>query len=165
MAASATPPFHNLLYWYARRSEYPDTQTITFSDSLRGNLALGLDFPVALVIATGRHLWLRNTGFLSLNIDVKSVPWKATLLEGVEFEEAREYRRQEVWEKAKEKGWSARLDGLGVWALAAGTTGDMQLRGADAVRFQRGEGFFENVERRRKGKGDVLPFWRGGPVW
>ncbi|KAI7344338.1 hypothetical protein KC336_g22953, partial [Hortaea werneckii] len=85
-----TAPFHRLLAWYSNLSPYPDTQTIRLQDSLRGNLALGLDFPVALGIAVGRHLWLKNTGWFSLNIHVPSVSVTKTLLDGIPIEEKRE---------------------------------------------------------------------------
>ncbi|SMQ55308.1 unnamed protein product [Zymoseptoria tritici ST99CH_3D7] len=73
MSSSSTPPFHRLLSFYSNRNPH-DSQTIRLQDSLRGNLSLGLDFPVALAVALGRHLYLKNTTFFSLNIHVPSVP-------------------------------------------------------------------------------------------
>ncbi|EMD00303.1 hypothetical protein BAUCODRAFT_136803 [Baudoinia panamericana UAMH 10762] len=155
-------PFHGLLFWYAHFSTIPDTQTIRLTDSLRGNLTLGLDFPVALAVAIGRHLFLRNTSLFSLNVHVPSVSVTKTLLDGVPVDEKREYTRAEIWNVAAQNGIAGQMDALGLWALASDVeTG--RLRGSDVVAFQRGT-LFDEVERRRKGRNQVLPFWRGGPI-
>jgi hypothetical protein len=55
-----------------------------------------------------------------------------------------------------------RLDAVGLWALAADTeTG--RLKGGDVVGFQRGT-LLQEIEKRRKGREQVLPLWRGGPL-
>lgn len=103
--ASMTAPFHRLLSFYASRSNSPATQTIRLADSLRGNLALGLDFPVALAVAVGRHAYLGNTGFCSLDIHVPSVPATRTRLEGLPIEAQRAYTRAEIVRAARPNGW------------------------------------------------------------
>ncbi|KAI7287698.1 hypothetical protein KC345_g421 [Hortaea werneckii] len=125
-----TAPFHRLLAWYSNLSPYPDTQTIRLQDSLRGNLALGLDFPVALGIALGRHLWLKNTGWFSLNIHVPSVRVTKTLLDGIPIEEKKEYTRAEIVQAAEPNGVLGQADALGLWALASDVRTGM-LRGED----------------------------------
>lgn len=60
------------------------------------------------------------------------------------------------------KGVEAKMDAVGCWALAAGPGG--RVSGRDVRLFQRGEVMEQLVERRRVGLGDVLPFWRGGPL-
>ena len=97
-----TAPFHRLLAFYSNRNAN-DTQTIRLQDSLRGNLALGLDFPVAVGIAVGRHLFLKNTGFFSWDIHVPSVTWRETPLHGVEVDEKKGYTMREVMGMAREK--------------------------------------------------------------
>ena len=155
-------PFHRLLAFYSNRSSIPDTQTVRLQDSIRGNLALGLDFPVALGIAIGRHLWLRNTSFFSLNIYVPAVQTKNTLLEGVEVDEKKEYSCSEIVTAAGTNGLKGQVDAVGLWALASDVkTG--KLKGADAVSFQKGT-LFQEIERRRKGREQILPLWRGGPI-
>lgn len=156
------PPFQSLLSYYSNRSQYPDTQTIRLQDSIRGNLALGLDFPVALCIAVGRHLWLRNTGLLSLNIHVPSVEVKTTLLEGVEVNEKKEYTCSEIVAASARNGIKGRVDAVGVWALAADVKTGL-LKGEDVVGFQQGT-LFERIEKRRQGTEQILPLWRGGPI-
>lgn len=155
-------PFHRLLSFYSNRSPYPDTQTIRLQDSLTGNLALGLDFPVALAVALGRHLYLKNTGLFSLNIHVPSVATKRTLLDGLAFDEKKEYTCSEMFTLAAANGVQGRIDAVGLWSLAADVRTGL-VRGEDVVGFQRGE-VFERIERRRKGTGQVLPLWRGGPI-
>lgn len=157
-----TAPFHRLLAWYSNRSDSPDTQTIRLQDSLRGNLALGLDFPVALGIAIGRHFWLKNTGWFSLNIHVPSVPVKKTLLDGIPIEEKKDYTRSEIVSAARPNGWSGQADALGLWALASDVNTGV-LKGEDVVSFQQGT-LLERIERRRKDREQVLPLYRGGPI-
>ncbi|KAK5173151.1 uncharacterized protein LTR77_003273 [Saxophila tyrrhenica] len=162
MSSTSTPPFHRLLSFYSNRSPHPDTQTIRLYDSLTGNLALGLDFPAALAIALGRHLFLSNTGFFSLNIHVPSVKTHKTLLDGLEVDEKRSYTASEMWGIAAPNGLQGRLDAVGLWALAADTkTG--RLSGEDVRSFQEGR-VLGVLEERRKGRGQVLPLWRGGPI-
>jgi len=159
---TAPAPFHRLLSYYSNLSATPDNQTIRLIDSLRGNLALGLDFPFALTIAIGRHLFLRNVPW-SLNIHIPRVGWKTTPLEGVEIDEKRTYTQAEfVAEVRKTKGWFGAMDGLGVWALAADVHTN-KLKGEDVVSFQQGT-LLERIEERRKGRDQVLPLWRGGPI-
>ena len=155
-------PFHLLLAFYSNRSPTPDTQTIRLLDSIRGNLALGLDFPAALGIALGRHLWLRNTGPFSLEIHVPSVPVTKTPLEGIEVDEKRGYTCAELVEKAGRNGVGARIDAVGLWALASDVRTGL-LGGEDVVGFQRGV-LFQRLEGRRRGVEQVLPLWRGGPI-
>lgn len=159
--STPTPPFHRLLSFYSNRNEY-DSQTIRLRDSLYGNLALGLDFPVALAIAIGRHLFLKNTSFFSLNIHVPSVSTKNTLLEGVEVEEKKSYSCSELVSLAGRNGYTSQADAAGLWALAADVkTG--RIEGEDVVAFQKGT-LLKEIERRRKDRSQVLPLWRGGPI-
>jgi len=158
--STSPAPFHRLLSYYSNLSANPDT--IHLTDSLRGNLALGLDFPVALAIAVGRHLFLRNVPW-SLSIHIPSVSWKTTPLDGVPIDEKRLYTRSEfVTEVRKTKGLFGALDGMGVWALAADVhTG--KLKGEDVVGFQQGT-LLERITERRRDRDQVLPLWRGGPI-
>jgi len=157
-----TAPFHRLLAWYSNRSDTPNTQTIRLQDSLRGNLALGIDFPVAFVVAVGRHLFLKNTSLFSLNIHVPSVSVTKTLLDGIEVDEKKDYTRSEIVKLAGRNGWSGQMDALGLWALASDVNTGL-LKGEDVVGFQKGT-LFEEIERRRKARNQVLPFYRGGPI-
>ena len=124
---------------------------------------MGLDFPVAFGIAIGRHVWLKNTSFFSLNIHVPSVKTTTTLLEGVEVDEKKQYTAGEIRDRAKEtNGWKGWAGAMEIWSLAADVkTG--KLAGEDVVGFQRGT-LFNEIEKRRKGTDQILPLWRGGPI-
>lgn len=156
-------PFHGLLAFYSNRSPHPDTQTMRLQDSLSGNLALGLDFPVALAIALGRHLYLKNTSFFSLDIHVPSVKLLKTPLDGIEIDEKKRYTCSEIMAAAKPNGIQGQADAVGLWALASDVKTGL-LHGEDVVKFQRGT-LFESVERRRRNREQVLPLYRGGPIW
>ena len=52
---------------------------------------------------------------------------------------------------------------VGFWTMAASARTHTVLR-EDVERFQQGE-WEDAVVKRRRGKGDVLPLWRGGPIW
>lgn len=154
------PPFHRLLSFYSNLNPY-DSQTIRLYDSLRGNILLGLDFPVALAIAIGRHLFL-CTSYLTLSIHVPSVSTHKTLLDGIPINEKRDYTRSEIVALASRNGWSGQADALGLWALAADVKTGL-LKGEDVVGFQKGT-LLGEIERRRKDRSQVLPLWRGGPI-
>ena len=154
-------PFHRLLSFYSNRNT-SDSQTIRLYDSLRGNLALGLDFPVALAVAVGRHLFLKNTTLFSLNVHVPSVSTKNTLLEGIPIDEKKEYTRAEIVSAAKPNGLAGQADALGLWSLASDVHTGM-LKGEDVVSFQQGT-LLDKIERRRKDRSQVLPLYRGGPI-
>lgn len=156
-------PFHLLLSFYSNRSNTPDSQTIRFQDSLTGNLSLGLDFPVAFAVAIGRHLWLRNTGMFSLDIHVPSVTVKKTLLDGLHVDEKRAYRFSEIVKWGAGNGILGRVEAMGLWALASDVKSGL-LAGEDVVGFQKGE-LFDKLERGRKTWDQVLPPYRGGPIW
>lgn len=64
-------------------------------------------------------------------------------------------------ELAKPEGIVAQADAFGLWALAAENDG--KVKGEEIRLFQRGE-IMERVAARRKGRDNVLPLWRGGPI-
>ncbi|KAF4554258.1 Hypothetical protein D9617_5g071350 [Elsinoe fawcettii] len=159
-------PFHRLLTFFARRSSHPDPQTITFLDSLRGDLSIGLNLPLSLFLALTRHLIFRNTGFWSLRIHVPTVQTSRVLLGGEDkfrFDEKREYGVRELVGSVRAQGGGVVevVDALGCWGLVARRDG--KVRGEEVRAYQRGE-VMEMVSQRRRGRGDVLPFWRGGPI-
>ncbi|TIA25777.1 hypothetical protein D6C81_01413 [Aureobasidium pullulans] len=137
---SAQGAFHRLLSFFAHRSPHPNTSTITFMDSLRGDLSIGLNFPVAVFLATIRHLVFRNTGFWSLTIYVPTVRTSRKLLGGPSACRALDER---------------------LWMLAAEHDG--KVKGEEVRLFQKGE-IMERIAERRRGVDNVLPFWRGGPL-
>jgi hypothetical protein len=123
---------------------------------------LGLDFPVALAVAVGRHLVLRNTGLFSLSIHIPTVSVTKTPLDGIPINEKKEYTRTEIVRAAKPNGFTGQLDAMGLWALASDVKTGL-LRGSDVVAFQQGT-LFGDVAKRRRDRTQVLPLWRGGPI-
>ena len=166
---SSNPAFHRLLRFFATRSGSPTKQHITFLDSLRGDLSIGLNFPLALVLALTRHLIFRNTGFLSLTIHIPTCQTKRQLLGGVgalDIDESRRYTRSELVAEAgkgHKGGIITQLDAVGLWMLAAHSK-DGKVSGKEVRQFQKGE-IMEEIAARRRTREDVLPFWRGGPIW
>ncbi|TIA33297.1 hypothetical protein D6C79_09001 [Aureobasidium pullulans] len=162
---SAQGAFHRLLSFFAHRSPHPNTSTITFMDSLRGDLSIGLNFPVAVFLATIRHLVFRNTGFWSLTIYVPTVRTTRKLLGGPSacraLDESKRYGCAELISLAKRDGVVAQLDAVGLWMLAAEKDG--KVKGEEVRLFQKGE-IMERIAERRRGMDNVLPFWRGGPL-
>lgn len=164
---SANKPFQTLLAFFATRSPIPTKTTITLLDSLRGDLSLGLNFPIALFLALTRHLIFRNTGFWSLDIHVPTVQTSRKLLGGPDafpgIESEKRYGVVELVKQVRRDGGGvvAMGDAVGVWGLCARRDGT--VRGEECREFQRGE-VMQGIAERRRGRGDVLPFWRGGPI-
>jgi hypothetical protein len=162
---SAQGSFHRLLSFFATRSPHPNTSTITFMDSLRGDLSLGLNFPIAVFLATVRHLVFRNTGFWSLTIYVPTVRTSRKLLGGPSackgLDEDKRYGCGDLVSLAKNDGVVAQADAVGLWMLAAEKDG--KVKGEEVRMFQKGE-IMERIAGRRRGMDNVLPFWRGGPL-
>lgn len=134
-------------------------------DSLRGDLSIGLNFPIALFLALTRHIVFRNTGFWSLSIYVPTVRTSRKLLGGPsafpDLDESKRYGCGELVGLAKKEGIVAQADAVGLWMLAAESDG--RVKGEEVRLFQRGE-IMERIEQRRRGLDNVLPFWRGGPI-
>lgn len=123
---------------------------------------MGLNFPFALALAVVRHVVFRNAD--GLNIHVPTVQTNRRLLGGpgaFEIDEDKRYRVIEI--VGAVRGLMPKMDAFGCWALAANREG--LVSGRDVRLFQRGEIMETLVERRRVGRQDVLPFWRGGPIW
>ena len=161
----SNPPFQRLLSFFAPRSGQANGQTIYFMDSLRGDLSLGLNFPIALFLAVTRHIIFRTSGFA---IYIPSVKSGRQLLGGPGAFPVDETRRYSIGEllslagEGQKGGLIAQGDAIGLWSLAADTK-DGKISGKEVRLFQKGE-IMERIAERRRGRSDVLPFWRGGPL-
>ena len=156
-------PFHRQLGFFAPQSS-PTSQPITFLDSLRGDLSIGLNFPIALFLALTRHLVFGNTGPYNLNINVPAVKTSRVLLGGpgqFDIDESNRYGLRELVAVTSGASISTRLDAVGCWGLVARRDGT--ITGKEVRAYQSGE-VMELVAQRRRGRDDVLPFWRGGPI-
>lgn len=167
--SSLQHPFHRLLTFFARQSGNSNATSITFLDSLRGDLALGFNFPLSVILSLARHLYFRNgSSILSLAIHIPSVKLDRKLLGGPgaysTIQPDKRYSLSEVHKTVKHEGGGIKdqLDAMGMWSMAAARK-DGKISGRDLRDFQEGT-VLENIAKRRRGRDDVLPFWRGGPI-
>lgn len=170
-------PFHRLLSFFARQGRLSNstnattrnTSTIRFIDSVRGDLALGFNFPLSVLISLARHLIFRTgPGILSLSIHIPSVKLDRKLLGGPgkfpSILSDKRYSLSEIEKLVRNDGGSLKdqLDALGIWTMAAERK-DGRISGKDLRAFQEGS-VLEDIAKRRRGRDDILPFWRGGPL-
>lgn len=187
--SSLQHPFHRLLSFFARQgsvrnnsqstsatlsattrtSDNNDANTIRFIDSLRGDLALGFNFPLSVFISLARHLIFRNEpGLLSLSIHIPSVKLDRKLLGGPgaynDVQPDKRYSLSQLDKLIRNAGGSVkdRFDAIGIYTMAAQRK-DGKISGKDVRDFQQGA-VLDNIAQRRRGRDDVLPFWRGGPL-
>ncbi|KAK9895284.1 hypothetical protein P389DRAFT_172869 [Cystobasidium minutum MCA 4210] len=173
--SSPQHPFHRLLTFFARQNRTSTsnaTNTITFIDSLRGDLSLGFNFPLSVLLSLARHLYFRNTpSLLSLKISIPDVKLDRKLLGGPEaypsIRSDKAYSLSELQAIVKNDtrggGIKDRLDALSIWTMAARRK-DGLVSGSDLRAFQDGTVLESIAKRRKTGRDDVLPFWRGGPI-
>lgn len=132
-------------------------------ESLRGLLGLGYDFPAAVVFTFGLHLLYGNSGWFRHIIEVKGIKHERTMLENTRLEQ-KPHTRSDVQKLAWGRGWTDKIHITGLWFLAADNEG--LVSPSDISLFQKGNLLPELAKRRRTRKSDnVLPLWRGGPIW
>lgn len=149
--------------------------TIYVSESLRGCLSLGLNFPASLLMASGMQMLYGNTRPFFFGpfrgIDIAKVPASKEryMLEDVEqltmrrSDDERGLTRQELVSAARVpgRGLMDQMHVLGIWALAADKEGGVSL--AD-IRLAKQGYLMSEIVKRRKDRSDVLPVLRGGPI-
>ncbi|KAH7074558.1 hypothetical protein BKA63DRAFT_513252 [Paraphoma chrysanthemicola] len=146
---------------------------LTILSSLRASLSLGLDFPVALLLSISLRLLYTPYPRVFSAINIERIPrfWHRTQLEHAKIPQ-QTYTCSELLALLKRNdeskfGWlKHKLDQghvVGFWAMAADAK-NHRVRSEDVQRFQSGE-WEADVAKRRKGRGDVVPLWRGGPAW
>jgi hypothetical protein len=138
---------------------------VTIPSALRGALRLGLNFPLALALSlTLRALYASNP-LRPINILKLPARLHRSQLEHAALTEPA-YTRPALLALVPRAGLAGLFDRahvLSFWALAARRE-DLRVDAADVRRFQDG-GWADAVAQRRRGRQDVLPFWRGGPLW
>ena len=169
----ATPKKHEISTPFQRHLSFYDLDrngVIYLSESLRANLSLGREFPVALVSAIGLQIYYGNTRpfvFGPLNgIDISRISHdqERTMLQNMDFT----YRtvgsgfgRKALVEGSGAATFIDKLHVTGLWALAANADGLVSVR--DVRKCQDGSILWE-IQRRRMNRADVLPLVRGGPI-
>lgn len=169
-------PFQRHLGYYATSPSGPPPRRITLLSALEASLQLGLNFPVSLALAIGMRLYYSSNLIRPVNVDALPTRKHRTQLEHMQLGEDNKqqgYSASDLIESydaadrqgAQPTGLDKILDKAhlyGFWAMAADTKTNMLSRG-DLKRFQHGD-WQEDVVSRRRGRQDVLPFWRGGPI-
>jgi hypothetical protein len=145
---------------------------LTFLSALRAGCALGLDFPVSVVLSFALRLMYAPFPYLS-SIDIDKIPHTVhrTQLSHATLPKSKaEYTCSELLrllDSEPRKGFlKHKIDQahvVGFWTMAADARTHTVNRD-DVERFQQGE-WEEAVTKRRRSRDDVLPLWRGGPIW
>lgn len=161
MSRHYTKPFLKHFSFFDRNHD----GVVRFGESLRGNLSLGLNFPVSLMMSIGQQVVYGNSGPLRLSINIDAVQSTRTMLQHVDTSGRKQgYTRRELLGTVQGRGVMDALHIVGLWALAADTQGI--VRTEDVVKYQRGE-LLPELEARRKirsaNDANVLGFLRGGP--
>tara|TARA_R110002003_G_scaffold48_14_gene4018 strand:- start:1993 stop:2565 length:573 start_codon:yes stop_codon:yes gene_type:complete len=168
MSRSTYTAFQRHLLFFSTPTTPP---RLTFLSSLRAAVSLGLDFPVALVLSISLRLLYAPYPYIFSPINISRIPRS---LHRTQLSDAKlskpEYTCSDLLAllgSGPGKGWLMhKIDQghvIGFWAMAADTK-TQRVRRQDVERFQQGE-WEEAVAQRRRGRGDVVPLWRGGPVW
>ncbi|KAF2759571.1 hypothetical protein EJ05DRAFT_436759 [Pseudovirgaria hyperparasitica] len=151
---------------------------ITLGSGLRGSLALGLNFPISCLLSLALRIMYSPFPWTS-PISIASIPTPKhrTQLEHVQLYQAeysctdllRLYALQEHDAKSRssiENLAASLIDRghiIGFWVMAANASTHKVFR-EDVEQFQRGD-WEKDVVKRRQGVHDILPFWRGGPLF
>ncbi|ORY23940.1 hypothetical protein BCR39DRAFT_561779 [Naematelia encephala] len=170
-------PFQTHMEHFASSSS---PNEISLLSSLRGSLSLGLNLPASLALALGlRVLYAPFPHYLRpVRIDSITPSASRSQLEHASIPETSNssFSRTDLLTlytsstaSHRRSGLQSLLDRMHVWsfwAMAADTkTG--RVDAADVRRFQKGNWEDAVVQRRKSrvpGKGDILPFVRGGPL-
>jgi hypothetical protein len=143
---------------------------LTFLSGLRAAVSLGLDFPVALVLSLSLRLMYVPYPYVLSPINIEQIPQTLhrTQISNAKISQP-EYTCSELLAllgSDSSKGFiKHKIDQghiVGFWTMAANARTHRVSR-EDVKRFQQGE-WEEAVAKRRRGRDDVLPLWRGGPI-
>lgn len=160
-----TPFKRHLSFWDLNNDGF-----IYFGETLRGNLALGLDFPVAFIGAIGIQTMYGNTHpffFGPFNgIEIARVPRSSerNMLESIDASRlpGKGLDRTTFIQMSRANGLVDWMHVYGLWALAANRQSGL-IGPSDVRSFQKGTMLYD-LEKRRKDRSDVLPLTRGGPI-
>lgn len=159
-----TSPFQRHLSFFDRDND----GFVYFGESLRGNLAIGLDFPVAFGMAMGVHTIYGNTGSALYGpfrgIEISQVRARRNMLEKVQLQDVPKngMGRKTLVAAAYPVGILDSMHVNGLWALAANKSGTISAQ--DIELYQKGIAFYELEKRRKDNRDHVLPLYRGGPI-
>lgn len=167
MSRSSYTAFQRHLLFFSTSTQPP---RLTFLSALRAALSVGLDFPVAVVLSLSLRLMYAPYPYVLSTINIEQIPRSLhrTQLSDAKLSQPG-YTCSELLALLKSgsnKGFiKHKVDQghiIGFWTMAANTHTHKVSR-EDVERFQQGE-WEEAVANRRRGRLDVLPLWRGGPI-
>ncbi|WVW79038.1 hypothetical protein I302_101001 [Kwoniella bestiolae CBS 10118] len=167
-------PYQRHLLQFAQNAS---SKNVTVLSALRQLLNLGLNFPLSFAIAIGLKIICNPFPQYFRSVHVPSLQPTAirTQLEHVKIDQP-SYSLSGVIslysndQSHRSQGLTARAIDFGhvvsFWCMAADQKTGL-VEAEDVKRFQTGD-WTRPVEQRRRsrlpGKGDVVPFWRGGPI-
>lgn len=168
MSRSTYTAFQRHLLFFSTPTTPP---RLTLPSGLKAAVSLGLDFPVAVMLSLSLRLMYAPFPNIFSTINIEQIPRHAhrTQLSDAKLSQ-RDYSCNELLSLLKDepgKGFiKHKIDQghiVGLYAMAANSRTNRVSR-EDIERFQHGE-WEEAVMKRRRGRGDVVPLWRGGPIW
>jgi hypothetical protein len=167
MSRGAYTAFQRHLVFFSTPTTPPK---LTFVSGVRAAVSLGLDLPVAIILSLSLRLMYAPFPYPLSAINIEQIPHTLhrTQLSGAKLSKS-EYTCSELLallDSEPKKGFMKhKIDQghvIGFWSMAANTRTHTVSR-EDVERFQQGE-WEEAVVKRRRGRDDVLPLWRGGPM-
>lgn len=170
MSQKVLSPFQKHLLFFATPSSRPQ---LTIISALRAGVSLGLDFPVSVALSIALRVMYAPFPYFWKPVFVDSIPASQhrTQLSSAELPKSKaNYTCSELLNilgNVDNKGFvKHKIDQghiVGFWTMAANAHTHRVSRD-DVERFQGGE-WESAVVARRKARDDVLPLWRGGPIW
>ncbi|KAF2128510.1 hypothetical protein P153DRAFT_367634 [Dothidotthia symphoricarpi CBS 119687] len=166
MSRSTYTAFQKHLLFFSTPTNPP---RLTFLSGLRAAVSLGLNFPISVVLSLSLRLLYVQFPSLS-TINIEKIPRSAhrAQLSSATLSKS-EYTCSELLQLLGAGQGNGILKHMidqghivGFWTMAADAHTHTVSRD-DVERFQQGE-WEEAVVARRRGRNDVLPFWRGGPL-
>ncbi|RMZ70998.1 dolichyl-phosphate-mannose- mannosyltransferase [Pyrenophora seminiperda CCB06] len=178
MSKNTFSAFQRHLLFFSTPSSPRERPRLTFTSALRASVKLGLDLPVAALLSLSLRLLYAPYPYFWSAIYIDSIPASLHRTQLASCPLPPQSKKEEYTcsdllalleqsEDATKGGWvKQKIDQghvLGFWCMAA-DSGTHAVRREDVEAFQQGE-WEERVAERRRGRGDIVPLWRGGPVW
>lgn len=167
MSRNTYAAFQRHLLFFSTTTNPP---RLTVLSGMRAAAFLGLDFPVCVLLGVSLRILYAPFPNVFSPINIEGIPRSEhrDQLSDARLEN-QEYTCSDllgILPRDPSKGFlKHKIDQghiVGFWAMAASTKTHTVGRD-DVKRFQRGD-WGEEIAERRRGRDDVLPLWRGGPI-
>ena len=174
MSRNTFSAFQRHLLFFSTPSPRP---RLTFDSALRAGVKIGLDLPIAALLSLSLRLLYAPYPYFWSPIYIDEIPvslHRTQLVSAKLPKEKADYTCSDLLTLLNQsegggagKGWlKQKIDQghvVGFWTMAADAA-THRVGNEDVERFQQGEWEKAVVERREERR-DVLPLWRGGPIW